>query len=494
MVLESWTSRVILGVLAALVLYLWKINRSMSTTPPEALRVSPDRWTPEQVKQTFERLEKQPIDWTPHLPPKLDRRYIIVGGAGLVGGQLVIQLIARGHPPEAIRIVDFRKPGRDDMSEGPVSQVDFAKADISSNSETSAAFARPWPQSVAHLPLTVFHTAAVIRPSERSPLVYDRCSRVNKTGTAHVLAAAKASGADVFVFTSSCSINLKPVNFFNAPWKRWPTHFLQVLDELDFWKPLRPHREFFANYALTKGEAERLVCDANTIPEDPLQPGGFRTGAVRPGNAIYGHKDDYLVGATVRMASFPTFTAPFMQNWVHGANVSLAHLQYEAALLSSHAHKVAARPFLVTDGGAPPVFKDFYTLVEAVSITPMHVQYPPPVFLLLLAHCVEAYCLLLWYVPVLQKFFSEPSMPLYMMQPASIAGAINALINDSDARRPVKAGGLGYQAKCTTMEGLCMQLGAWNRYVRSQSKGSGSENGLVKDSISVGAEPVTRGV
>ncbi|KAF6830168.1 3-beta hydroxysteroid dehydrogenase/isomerase family [Colletotrichum musicola] len=494
MAFDSWIARIALGLAAATLLYLWKINRAMLTTPPEALRISPDRWTPEQVKRTFERVDQEPVDWTPHLPPKLDRRYIVVGGsgfgAGLVGGQMVIQLIARGQPPESIRIVDFRKPGRDDMSSVPVSQVDFAQADISSEAATSAAFAKPWPSSVAHLPLTVFHTAAVIRPSERSLLVYDRCAAVNAAGTAHVLAASKAAGADVLVFTSSCSVALKPVKFFNAPWKRWPTHFFQVLDEADFQRPMRAHEEFFANYAKTKAEAERLVCGANQIPDDPLKEGGFRTGAVRPGNAIYGHKDDYLVGATVRMASFPTFSAHFMQNWVHGANVALAHLQYEAALLGPHAHKVAARPFLVTDGGPPLAFKDFYTLLGSVSITPISVQYPPPVLLLLLAHCIEAYCLLLWHVPVLQMFLSEPEMPMYMLQPASVAGAINSIINDSDARRPVKDGGLGYEAKCTTMEGLCMQLAAWNRCVRSGGEEVRSQKGLVKDTLEVGVEPV----
>ncbi|OHE92314.1 3-beta hydroxysteroid dehydrogenase/isomerase [Colletotrichum orchidophilum] len=482
MVLETWTAKIAFGLLAALLAYLWKINRAMSTIHPEALRVSPDRWTPEKVRHTFERMEKQPIDWTPHLPPKLDRRYVI----------LAIQLIARGHPPEAIRIIDSRNPGRDDMSEGPISKVDFAQADISSESATSAAFDKPWPQSVAHLPLTVFHTAAVIRPSERSKLVYDRCSLVNTTGTVHVLAAAKAAGADVFVFTSSCSVALKPAKFFNAPWRRWPTNGFQVLDEEDFQKPLRPHEEFFANYARSKAEAERLVCSANNVPQHPTQAGGFRTGAIRPGNSVYGHKDDYLVGTTVRLASFPTFTALYMQNWVHGGNVALAHLQYEAALLGPHAHKVAGRPFLVTDGGPPPVFKDFYMLVQSVSVTPFHVQYPPPLLLLLLAYCIEAYCLLLVRVPALQKIFSEPGLPLYMLQPASVAGAINAIINDADARRRPEDGGLGYQAKCTTMEGLCMRLGAWNRWVRSGGEKVRSEKGIFKDVLEVGAEPIVR--
>lgn len=165
----------------------------------------------------------------------------------------------------------------------------------------------------------------------------------------------------------------------------------------------------------------------------------------------------------------------------------MAHLQYEAALLGSHAHKVAARPFLVTDAGPPPMFKDFYTLVESVSVTPFRIQYPPPLMLLLIAHCIEAYCLLLWRVPVLQKFFSEPDMPLYMLQPASVAGSINALINDADARKRVEDGGLGYQAKCTTMEGLCMQLAAWNRWVKSGREDGSSRKGIVKDVLQAGA-------
>ena len=32
--------------------------------------------------ETFERIEKKPIDFTPHLPPKLERRYIVVGASG----------------------------------------------------------------------------------------------------------------------------------------------------------------------------------------------------------------------------------------------------------------------------------------------------------------------------------------------------------------------------------------------------------------------------
>jgi hypothetical protein len=67
----------------AFVLWLVKINRIMRTTPAEALKISPNRWTKEEIVETYRRIEKSPLDWTPHLPPKVDRRYIVVGGSGL---------------------------------------------------------------------------------------------------------------------------------------------------------------------------------------------------------------------------------------------------------------------------------------------------------------------------------------------------------------------------------------------------------------------------
>lgn len=79
--LAPMTTMVILLAVGS-VLYLWRINHLMKTVPKEALEASPDRWTRQQVRETYERLLKKPISFAEHLPPKQDRRYVVIGGSG----------------------------------------------------------------------------------------------------------------------------------------------------------------------------------------------------------------------------------------------------------------------------------------------------------------------------------------------------------------------------------------------------------------------------
>lgn len=215
-----------------------------------------------------------------------------------MGGFIVLQLLARGNPPESIRIVDIRKTERNDMCAGRAADVEFVQTDITSADSVDAAFARPWHPSVARLPLTVFHTAAVILASERSRFQYAFPEAVNVTGTKNVLAAARKHGADIFSSTSSGSICIRPVEPFVAPWASAPRHFWQVLDVKDFDAPLRDRDGYFANYPASKAVAERLVCGANS--ED------FRTGCIRPANGVYGNPTDNTVGDPLTRTIFPT--------------------------------------------------------------------------------------------------------------------------------------------------------------------------------------------
>jgi len=64
------------------ILYLVHLNTKMSGTPEEALKISPHRWTTDEIHETYERIAKYPIDSRPHLPPKLGRRYIVTGSSG----------------------------------------------------------------------------------------------------------------------------------------------------------------------------------------------------------------------------------------------------------------------------------------------------------------------------------------------------------------------------------------------------------------------------
>ncbi len=68
-------------VLIALV-WLYRINSAMQAVPEQAAKASPHRWTPQQIQETYERVKKTPVDFTKHLPPRLDRRYVVFGGAG----------------------------------------------------------------------------------------------------------------------------------------------------------------------------------------------------------------------------------------------------------------------------------------------------------------------------------------------------------------------------------------------------------------------------
>jgi len=65
-----------------LVIWLYRINANMASAPREAAKLSPRRWSSQDIKATAERLKKQPVDFSKQLPPALKRRYVIVGGSG----------------------------------------------------------------------------------------------------------------------------------------------------------------------------------------------------------------------------------------------------------------------------------------------------------------------------------------------------------------------------------------------------------------------------
>jgi len=230
----------------------------------------------------------------------------------MVGGDIVLQLLQRGQVPQSIRIVDFQGLSRLDMVER-AKGCDFVRADMASSASVEAAFSKPWPASEARKPLTVFHTAAMIHPGDRSERLYPRMRRVNVDGTVNVLKASQEAGADIFIATSSASISFRPLGPWIWPWQSTPANYLHIASERDFDAPIRPHRLFFSNYSKSKAEAERLVCGSN-------KP-GFRTGAIRPCNAIYGQKTDPVVGLTLQMGK----TATWMPHVIQYAAANVPH-------------------------------------------------------------------------------------------------------------------------------------------------------------------------
>ncbi|KAK3329704.1 hypothetical protein B0H66DRAFT_35167 [Apodospora peruviana] len=464
------------------VLYLYRINQSMKAVPPSAAAKYPQPWTPQQVQQTFDRIKRNRLDFSKHLPPALERRYVVVGGSGLVGGDIVLQLLQRGQSPQSIRIVDFQPLTKEKMLLGGAGACDLVKADISSSASVEAAFAKPWPESESKKPLTVFHTAAMIRPAERKWVLYDRIRKVNVVGTANVLAAARkvGAGADtIFIATSSSSVALRPVKFWGWPWRSTPKDYVQIFTESDFDAPIRPHGEFFANYGYSKAEAERLVCGANEE--------GFRTGVLRPGNGIYGDFNDTCMGSTLgygKTGPVTSWTTHIIQNFVNSRNVALAHLQFEAALaLPGSTPKCAGRPYLVTDPGQPVRFGELYRALDQLAVTPLKITLPPPVMMLLFAHAIEAWSLLLAYLPVLTKEFGwkEPAGLISNLQPAIFTPTAHTIADDSAARRSVEDGGLGYRGVCDTLEGMCDLIVDWNE--REERNGGSDKTKAAKGAV-----------
>ncbi|KAI1273569.1 hypothetical protein F5Y07DRAFT_376367 [Xylaria sp. FL0933] len=467
---SDWVLWTLATVTIAMVAYLFRLNQQLSGTPDEVKRLAGPRWTPDLLKETYERLQRQPIDYTHKLPPKLDRRYIVTGGSGLVGGYIVLQLLARGTPATHIRILDIRRTERSDMQSGPAVDVDFVQTDITSKASVKAAFERPWPESAAHLPLTVFHTAAVILASDRSPHSYWFPHTVNVLGTSNLLSAARRAGASVFSATSSASIAIRPVGTWAAPWVKEPRDFFQLLDTQDFDRPLKQRSEFFGNYPATKAIAEQFVCLADKE--------GFRTGTIRPANGVYGNPTDNTVGDPLSRAIMPTWVAHIVQSFVHGANVAIAHLHHEAALLQTSAPARSGRPFVVTDPNPPISYGDLYSAIKVLSCHPFTTLSLPPVLMLLISHMVEFYSelpFLPYPFSILGKLLPPLRGDIRHLKPGLFSITTHLIASNSDASKPVSEGGLGYQGVLTTLEGMVLEILEWNREHEDLDVGKGKK-------------------
>lgn len=62
--------------------YVYRLDRTLATTPPEAKKLAIPTLTDEVARETYQRVQRNPIPWEKSLPKRLDRRYIVVGGSG----------------------------------------------------------------------------------------------------------------------------------------------------------------------------------------------------------------------------------------------------------------------------------------------------------------------------------------------------------------------------------------------------------------------------
>lgn len=427
---------------------------------------------------------------------------------GNVGGWIVQHLLERGEDPQAIRIMDMRQSKRAIIVNNSVETI---ITDISDANAVSAAFTAPWPSHIATHPLTVFHTVAYIKPSDRAPDFLPPYLRINVHGTTNILRAAKSAGTTILITTSSASVALKRPAWFIPPWQRYPTNWLQVLPNADPPTALgldAPLETFFSCYAYSKARAEKLVRDA----DDPAT--GFRTGAIRPGHAVYGHGEgnnmsiayDYL-----RRGGVPTWIHHVLCNFVSAQNVSLAHLLFEDRLITprpkpglrdgggsgasekgqsgetdKEVPDIGGNAYAITDPGPPMHYGNFLNVLAQLAhpATPCSFPIIPPLPMLLLAYPVEWYALLRH--RLLQKRFVQwrclqwlglllPRLKgdLEMIQPAMLNVSTLHLCYTIERAREE----LGYRSGLGTLEGLCAQVWEWNAGVEARLKGGEEEVG-----------------
>ncbi|KAF5390124.1 hypothetical protein D9757_003853 [Collybiopsis confluens] len=469
-------SSLLLAVAVAICyVYIQYNDKKLAQIPDRALKYSPERVEPEDVGKLSQQLRTgQTIEATPQLPPKTGRRYIVVGGAGFLGGWIVVQLVQRGESPKNIRVLDIRLPSRHDLLHGIGKDVDYMQVDVSDAEAVQQAFTSPWPQgsSPPSSAITVFHTAANIRFYERAASLLDSSSKVNVNGTQNIIDSARSIGASILIYTSSGSVGVHASRFLLWPWQSEPHRFVQEINDDDRRLPTK-HSEFFSNYAYSKYLAEQRVRAADKLPSGSgsgLRPGRIlRTGVIRPGNGVFGPGGDMLCGAYLVRQYNPTWIYNIVSHFVYVENCALAHLCYEQRLIDLEEHAspnpdIGGQAFAIADPGPPPTYGDVYVTLETLSQGQTYFPQVSATAMFTLGHLIEGYYLARHFLvssplSVIAKLAKLALPPvdgdIVNLQPSLFnLTMVHLIFDDSRARLPPERGGLGYRGAWTTLEGL----------------------------------------
>jgi hypothetical protein len=184
---------------------------------------------------------------------------------------------------------------------------------------------------------------------------------------------------------------------------------------------------------------------------------------------IYGEGDQGL-SRYYQIKKNPTWVQDTYTSNLYVENGSIAHLQYEAAMMEVAASggtkpEVAGRAFLITDSVEAHRFGNFYLALNYLSKGEVVFDELPAVPFLILSYFVEMYHIsyyaLVDHVPILGGLVKRfvPSLEgtlLINLQPSLFATTcVSLLYNDKPARRPIEEGGIGYNPPFSTLDGVC---------------------------------------
>lgn len=330
---------------------------------------------------------------------------LVTGGGGFLGKAIVELLLSKGWP--------VRSFSRSSYPELEKSGVECLRGDLSD----PAAAARAC-QGIE----IVFHAAA--KTGIWGP--YKEFYAANVTGTANLLAAAKAAGVSRFVFTSSPSV------IFPG-------------GDVEGWDEKAPYpASFDSSYAETKALAEQLVLAANSP--------SFATVALRP-HLIWGPGHDQLVSTLVTQAKavnlkrIGDFNKLIDTTYID--NAALAH--FCAAQKLSPGSPCAGRAYFISQGDPRPNWDIINLILGAAGTGPVTQRIPYP-----LARASAAVMETAW---GLARMKTEPPLTSFVLKQLTSAHWFDI----SAARRD-----LGYKPEVTIEQGI-QKLREWFRKEKSLS-------------------------
>jgi hypothetical protein len=84
MVPSGWFVQALFAFATFLLLYILRINTLLRGVPCGVRKLTDKPGTKEESRRTYNILKKHLVDYTDKIPPRLDRRYVVTGGNGML--------------------------------------------------------------------------------------------------------------------------------------------------------------------------------------------------------------------------------------------------------------------------------------------------------------------------------------------------------------------------------------------------------------------------